>query len=212
MLAWTIPLLSGPVEPVTARLRLRPWRDSDRAPFAAMNADPAVMRYFAGLISAEDSYRSGDAWQQAFAERGWANWALELLATGEFIGFAGLSVPRRVFAFSPCVEIGWRLASAHWGQGYATEAARAALQLGFGPLRLAQVVSFTSLLDTPSRAVMQRIGMADSGEDFDHPGLPESSPLRRHCLYRLARGAWLAKQLCAEPARVCPASCPPARR
>lgn len=191
MATWTIPALPAPLEPVTPRLRLRQWRDADRAPFAAMNADPAVMRYFAGLVSAEDSDRSIDAWQQDLVERGWANWAVELLGSGQFIGFVGLTIPRRVFAFSPCVEIGWRLARAHWGQGYATEAARAALQVGFGPLQLQQIVSFTSLVNAPSRAVMQRIGMADSGEDFDHPALPEGSPLRRHGLYRLTRVQWL---------------------
>ena len=194
MAGWTIPTLPAPVAPVTQRLRLRQWCDSDRTPFAAMNADPAVMRWFAGPLSAEARGRSIDAWQQAFAERGWANWAVELLATGQFIGFVGLTIPRRVFAFSPCVEIGWRLAQAHWRQGYATEAARAALQVGFGPLQLAQIVSFTSLVNAPSRAVMQRIGMADSDEDFDHPALPEGSPLRRHCLYRLTREQWLAQR------------------
>ena len=194
MAAWTIPSLPAPVEPLTPRLRLRQWRDSDRAPFAAMNADPAVMRHFVGLVSAEASGRSIAVWQRDIAERGWANWAVDLRATGQFIGFVGLSIPRRVFAFSPCVEIGWRLARAHWGQGFASEAARAALQVGFGALRLDQIVSFTSLVNAPSRAVMQRIGMADSGEDFDHPALPEGSPLRRHCLYRLTRAQWLLAQ------------------
>ena len=194
MAAWTIPWLPAPVEPVTPRLRLRQWRDADRAPFAAMNADPAVMRWFAGPLSAEDSGRSIDAWQQAFAERGWANWAVELQASDQFIGFVGLSIPRRMFAFSPCVEIGWRLARAHWGQGHATEAARAALQVGFGLLQLDQIVSFTSLVNAPSRAVMQRIGMADSGEDFDHPALPDGSPLRRHALYRLTQAQWQAQR------------------
>ena len=111
------------------------------------------------------------------------------MQTGEFIGFVGLSVPRRAeLPFMPCVEIGWRLAQAHWGRGYATEAARACLQVGFGPLALAEIVSFTSLINRPSRALMARIGMRDSGEDFDHPALPEGSELRRHCLYRIARG------------------------
>ena len=190
--AWPIPRLPAPVEPVTPRLRLRQWQDRDHAAFAAMNADPAVMRYFAGPLSAEDSGRSIDAWQQAFAERGWANWAVELRASSAFIGFVGLSIPRRVFAFSPCVEIGWRLARAHWGQGFATEAALAALKVGFNTLRLDQILSFTSLVNTPSRALMQRIGMTDSGEDFDHPALPEGSRLRRHCLYRLTGDQWRA--------------------
>lgn len=189
---WTPPVLPGLAEPLTERLRLRQWRDADRAPFAAMNADPAVMRYFPALQDAAASGRSIDAWQRALAERGWANWAVERRDSGQFIGFVGLSVPQRVFSFSPCVEIGWRLAAAHWGQGFATEAAGAALALGFGPLALDGIVSFTSRLNQPSRAVMQRIGLADSGQDFDHPGVPDGHPLRRHCLYRLGRAEWRA--------------------
>jgi RimJ/RimL family protein N-acetyltransferase len=175
----------------TARLRLRQWREADREPFAALNADPEVMRYFASVISREASDRSIDAWRAEIAERGWSNWAVELVRTGEFIGFVGLSVPRRAeLPFMPCVEIGWRLARAHWGQGHATEAARAALQLGFERLGLAEIVSFTSLVNRPSRAVMERIGMRDSGRDFDHPALPEGSVLRRHCLYRITAHSW----------------------
>ena len=190
---WTPPRLPAPIELRTARLWLRGWRDADRAPYAALNADPAVMRYFPGLQDAAASDRSIDAWQCALSERGWANWALQRQDTGQFIGFVGLTQPQREFDFSPCVEIGWRLAAAHWGQGLASEAARAVLALGFGPLALAEIVSFTSLLNMPSRAVMQRIGLIDSGFEFDHPGVPEASPLRRHCLYRLSRTAWLAR-------------------
>ena len=191
--AQRLPRLSAPTELVTERLRLRCWQDADRPLFAAMNRDLAVMRYFAGLQSAEASDRSIDAWQAALMQRGWSNWAVERRdGGGDFIGFVGLSVPKRVFAFSPCVEIGWRLAAAHWGQGFATEAARAVLALGFEALGLAEIVSFTSLRNTPSRAVMARIGMVDSGQDFDHPALPEGSDLRRHALYRLARADWLA--------------------
>lgn len=191
-MTWSAPVLAGPVEPVTARLILRQWRAADGAPFAAMGADPAVMRYFAGLLDTAASLASIAGWQQGFEARGWSNWALERRDTGEFIGFAGLSVPRRTFRFSPCVEIGWRLAPAFWGQGFASEAARAALQVGFTQLGLAEIVSFTSLLNLPSRAMMQRIGMVDTGQDFDHPALPEGSPLRRHCLYRIERRLWTA--------------------
>jgi RimJ/RimL family protein N-acetyltransferase len=183
--------VSEPIELTTARLRLRQWRDADRALFAALNADPAVMKYFAGVVSREASDRSIDAWQAELADRGWSNWAVELVRTGEFIGFVGLSVPRRAeLPFMPCVEIGWRLARAFWHQGYATEAARAALRVGFERLGLARIVSFTSLANRPSRAVMERIGMHDAGEDFDHPALPEGSELRRHCLYRISREQW----------------------
>ncbi|MDC6168027.1 GNAT family N-acetyltransferase [Paucibacter sp. XJ19-41] len=172
----------------TARLLLRPWRDSDRAPFAALNADPEVMEFFPALQSREQSDASIDLWTAQFAERGWSNWAVELRDSAAFIGFIGLSVPRRQLPFSPCVEIGWRLARAHWGQGLATEGARAALAAGFEQLGLAEIVSFTALTNLRSRAVMERLGMrSDSAEDFDHPALPEGHALRRHCLYRLTR-------------------------
>jgi RimJ/RimL family protein N-acetyltransferase len=178
------------VEVDTARLRLRQWRESDREPFAALNADPAVMEFFLSPLSRESSDASIDAWQSQLASRGWSNWALELKASGELLGFTGLSVPRRVLPFSPCVEVGWRLARKHWGQGYATEAARAALEVGFVRLDLPEIVSFTMAGNVRSRAVMERIGMRDARQDFEYPGFPEGHPLRRHCLYRIAREEW----------------------
>jgi RimJ/RimL family protein N-acetyltransferase len=179
-----------PIEFDTERLRLRPWTPADREPFAAMNADPQVMRFFPSTQSREASDRSVDCWQGELLERGWSNWAAELKQRGEFIGFIGLTVPRRALPFMPCVEIGWRLARAHWGRGYATEGARAVLGVGFERLRLREIVSFTARINLPSRAVMERIGMVDANEDFDHPAVPEGSVLRRHCLYRLARDRW----------------------
>lgn len=155
-----------------------------------MNADPEVMKYYPNLLSREESDQTIDRWQAEFAERGWSLWAAELRETGEFIGYVGLSVPRRTLPFSPCVEIGWRLARRFWGRGLASEGAREALCVGFTRLGLPEIVSFTTLLNKRSRAVMERIGMVDSGEDFDHPGLPEGHPLRRHCLYRLTRRRW----------------------
>ena len=178
------------IELETARLRLREWRDADRAPFAAMNADAEVMEFFASLQSREASDASIDTWQSQFAERGWSNWAVELLSSSVFIGFVGLSVPRRVLPFSPCVEVGWRLARPYWGQGYATEGARAALRVGFERLELAEIVSFTSVLNSRSRAVMERIGMRNADQDFDYPSFPENHPLRPHCLYRITRAQW----------------------
>ena len=118
-----------------------------------------------------------------------ANYAVELKESGEFIGFIGLSIPRRPLPFSPCVEIGWRLARRFWGHGYATEGARASLTVGFEQLGLPEVVSFTALDNLPSRAVMKRIGMRNTGRDFDHPAIPEG-PLRRHCLYSITREQW----------------------
>ena len=180
-----------PIEVTTPRLRLRQWRESDREPYAALNADPAVMRFFAGTQSREASDRSIDVWRTELDERGWSNWAVETLESGAFVGFIGLSVPKRALPFMPCVEVGYRLAKEHWGNGYATEGAKAALDVAFTRLALDEVVSFTALLNLPSRAVMERIGMTNANEDFDHPALPEGSELRRHCLYRISREAWL---------------------
>ena len=181
-----------PIEVTTSRLRLRQWRDCDREPFAALNADPEVMRYFPSTLSREASDRSIELWRAEIAERGWSNWAVEVLSSGAFIGFVGLSVPKRALPFMPCVEVGYRLARQHWRKGYATEAARAALEIGFTRLSLQEIVSFTALVNRPSRAVMERLGMIDSNEDFDHPAVPEASELRRHCLYRLSRDRWRA--------------------
>jgi RimJ/RimL family protein N-acetyltransferase len=180
------------IELDTPRLRLRQWREADREPFAALNADPAVMEFFYWASSRESSDASIDAWRSELASRGWSNWALDLRATGEFLGFTGLSVPRRVLPFSPCVEIGWRLARRHWGQGYATEAARAALEVAFTRLDLPEIVSFTAAGNRRSRAVMERIGMRDAKRDFEYPGIPAGHALSRHCLYRLTREAWKA--------------------
>ena len=155
-----------------------------------MNADPAVMEFFASLLSRAASDASIDAWQAQFAQQGWSNWAVEERASGRFIGFTGLSVPRRVFPFSPCVEIGWRLARADWGKGFASEAAREALRVGFELLQLPEIVSFTAIGNVRSRAVMERIGMRNANEDFEHPGIPEGHSLRRHGLYRIDRKQW----------------------
>jgi RimJ/RimL family protein N-acetyltransferase len=178
------------IEHATPRLRMVVWREEHLEPFAAMNADAEVMRYFASTQTADQSRASVDAWRAQFAEQGWSNWAVELTSTGQFIGFIGLSVPRRQFSFSPCVEIGWRLAREFWGHGYATEGARSCLQVGFERLALDDIVSFTSLLNRPSRAVMERIGMHNTLCDFEHPALPEGHALRPHCLYRITRSEW----------------------
>ena len=179
------------IEFSTTRLRLRQWTNEGREPFAAMNADPEVMKYFAAVETREGSNRTIDIWRAELETRGWSNWAVERMDSGAFIGFVGLSVPRRLtLPFMPCVEIGWRLAKEHWGQGYATEAAQGALRTGFDRIGLQEIVSFTSLVNRPSRAVMERIGMVNAAEDFDHPALPEGSELRRHCLYRISRAQW----------------------
>lgn len=178
------------IELDTPRLRLRRWRTADRQPFAALNADPKVMEFFPAPLARAESDALADRFEAAFELQGWGFWAVESKAGGDFLGFVGLAVPRADLPFSPCVEIGWRLGREHWGQGYASEAARAALNAGFEQLGLAQIVSFAVLANRRSRAVMERIGMADTGEDFDHPALAVDSPLRRHCLYRITRAQW----------------------
>jgi RimJ/RimL family protein N-acetyltransferase len=155
-----------------------------------MNSDPVVMEFFPSLQSRAASDASIDSWQSQFAAQGWSNWAAELMATGQFIGFVGLTVPRRILPFSPCVEIGWRLARSFWGQGFATEAARGALWVGFERLALPEIVSFTARNNQRSRAVMERIGMRNAYEDSDHPGVPEGNALRLHCRYRINRARW----------------------
>jgi len=172
----------------TPRLRLRQWREADRAPFAALNADPAVMEFFPAPLERAASDAMVDSFSAQIAERGWSNWAVEVRDSGAFIGFVGLTIPRRVLPCSPCVEIGWRLARAHWGQGYASEAAREVLAVGFDRIGLAEIVSLTALLNLRSRAVMERIGMTNANADFEHPAVPEGHPLRPHCLYRVRRG------------------------
>ncbi len=176
----------------TERLAFRVWQDRHRGPFAALNADPEVMRFFPALLSAEQSNAGIDHWCQQFAQQGYSNWAVESLLTGEFLGFTGLSVPKRQLPFSPCVEIGWRLKRAAWGQGYATEGAKRCLRAGFEQLGLQEIVSFTTLSNLPSVAVMRRIGMCNADADFEHPALPQGHALRPHCLYKISRLQWSA--------------------
>lgn len=176
----------------TERLLLRRWRAEDRAPFAALNADARVMEFFPATLSRAESDALAERIEAHFAERGFGLWALEVPGAVPFAGFVGLSVPRFAAHFTPCVEVGWRLAAEHWGRGYAPEAARAALAHGFGALELREIVSFTAPANANSRRVMAKLGMRrDPADDFDHPSLPAGHPLRRHVLYRLARPAAL---------------------
>jgi ribosomal-protein-alanine N-acetyltransferase len=155
-----------------------------------MNADPRVMEYFPATLSREQSDELADHIEEHLALRKFGLWVLEIPGVTPFAGFVGLSVPAFDTHFTPCVEIGWRLAAEHWGLGYATEAARAALAFGFDSLRLEEIVSFTVPANTRSRRVMERIGMRhDPTGDFDHPALPDGHPLRRHVLYRSRRHA-----------------------
>jgi len=179
------------IELDTARLRLRQWREEDLQPFARLNADAEVMEFFPARLSRESSDGVARRLRDKIAERGWGLWAVEERASGEFIGFVGLQPPAAQLPFSPCIEVGWRLGRAFWGRGYATEGARAALRAGFETLGLDEIVSFTALGNRRSRAVMERLGMLEDAQGaFDHPSVPEGSPLRAHCLYRLSKERW----------------------
>lgn len=173
------------------RVLLRAWQPADRGSFAALNADPRVAEHLPGPIDRAASDAFADRIDEHHRAHGFGLWALELPGVTPFAGFVGLAVPRFEAAFTPCVEIGWRLAHAWWGRGYATEAARLVLRHGFGDLGLEEIVSFTVPANRRSIAVMERLGMRrDTGDDFEHPALPEGDPLRPHVLYRLRRAEW----------------------
>ncbi|MGO9971331.1 MAG: GNAT family N-acetyltransferase [Solirubrobacteraceae bacterium] len=174
-------------ELATPRLLLRQWRQADLDPFAALNADPEVMRYFPAPLTKAQSDQFAAHVQAMIARQGWGLWAVELVDVAPFIGFVGLNQPRFEAHFTPAVEVGWRLDRRYWGHGYATEAARASLTFGFDRLGRDEVVSFTAAVNDQSRRVMQRLGMShDPADDFDHPAIPVG-PLRRHVLYRMSR-------------------------
>ncbi len=173
------------------RLLLRRWREGDVAPFAAMNADPLTMRFMPGVMTVEETRAQIARFEEHHRLHGFGVWAVEAPGVAPLIGYAGLQRVPFEAHFTPAVEIGWRLAPAYWGQGYATETARAALRIGFEDLNLDQIVSFTVAANKPSWSVMERLGMTrDPAEDFDHPRLPVGHALRRHILYRIAWGAW----------------------
>jgi len=168
------------------RLSLRPWRDGDSDAFAAMNTDARVMKYFQAPLTRTESDALLSRAREVIEDRGWGWWCVDI--GGECAGFTGLSVPPYQTPFTPCVEVGWRFRPEYWGHGYATEAARLALDYGFESLQLPEIVSFTAADNLPSRKVMERIGMQrDLDGDFDHPRLPEGHALRRHVLYRISR-------------------------
>lgn len=172
----------------TDRLVLRAWHESDREPFAALNADPMVMEHFPSTLSRAESDVFVDRIRDRWARGRPSLWAVEMPGVAPFIGYVGLLEPSFEAPFTPCVEVGWRLSARHWGEGYASEAALAALTHGFDTIGLDEIVSFTVPANTRSRRVMEKLGMGhDPADDFDHPNLPEGDPLRRHVLYRLLR-------------------------
>lgn len=170
----------------TERLLLREWRDEDLPAFADINNDPDVMTYLPQRLSVEESDLLAERLRAEFAGNGFGRWAVEIPGVVPFAGFVGLSAPTFDAPFMPCVEVGWRLARSCWNQGYATEAAQAAVTHGFETLGLKEIVSFTVPHNTASRRVMEKLGMVeDVAGQFDHPLLPDGHSLRRHVLYRL---------------------------
>jgi len=177
----------------TQRLVLRRWRDDDREPFATLNADPRVMEHMPETLTRGQSDAFVDSIEACWDGRGWGLWAIEVPEVAPFVGYTGLW-PADHITGAPAVEVGWRLAHEHWGRGYATEAAREALRVGFEEIRLDEIVSFTVPQNERSRRVMERIGLQhDPPRDFDHPRVdPAAHPeLVRHVLYRLERAKWL---------------------
>jgi len=171
----------------TQRLSLRRWREGDLAPFAAINADPIVMEHFPLPMSEAETARMIARVESHFDEHGYGLWAVEHTVSSELVGFTGLAVPGFEAPFMPAVEVGWRLGQEYWGNGYATEAAKAVLDFAFLEAGLDEVVSFTVPANVRSTSVMERLGMThDPKDDFDHPSVVEDSQLRRHVLYRIS--------------------------
>jgi RimJ/RimL family protein N-acetyltransferase len=177
------------------RLKLRPWCDDDLAPFAALNADPRVMEHFPKALDRAESDARAAQIRDDFDRLGFGLWAVEVPGVAPFIGFVGLNIPKFDAWFTPCLEIGWRLAHEHWGYGYATEAAQAALRFAFEDLHRDEVVSYTVPANLRSRRVMERLGMTHSPDEiFEHPKLEPGHPLRLHVLYRLRAEQFAAQR------------------
>jgi 3-dehydroquinate dehydratase/shikimate dehydrogenase len=176
----------------TDRLILQQWQKKDFKPFALMNADPNVRKYFPSILTEEESNNLAIEFQKHIEEKGWGFWAVSLKDNNQFIGFIGLNDVNFETHFTPTVEIGWRLAYDFWKKGYATEAAQASLKYGFEVLNLTEIVSFTASQNISSRRVMERLHMHhDDKDDFDHPKISEGNWLKRHVLYRINKTEWL---------------------
>jgi RimJ/RimL family protein N-acetyltransferase len=176
-----------PTDPITLRtdrLILRQWRDDDDEPWARMSADPIVMEFFPSTLDRAESDAKADQLCAEIDALGYGFWAVEAPGVAPFIGFVGIRMTTGDMPFPPTLEIGWRLDRPYWGMGFASEAAREALRFGFDQLRAESIISFTSVLNARSEAVMKRLGMVKEGE-FEHPKLEEGHRLRRHVLYRI---------------------------
>ena len=178
----------------TERLNLRQWRKSDYPLFAAINSDPEVMAHFPNTLARDESDAGIDSLRAHIAQHGYGFWAAERRDTSEFIGFIGLKYNPEGLPFAPCVEIGWRLATAHWGQGFATEGAQGALRFAFVDQQIDSIISMTSTTNKASANVMRKLGMRNTDNDFNHPQIEAGHVLERHVLYRITREDWLVHQ------------------
>ncbi len=175
---------------------MRGWSDADKLDYAALNADPIVMQHFPATLTSEQSDEMVDRIRAGWSSNGFGLWAVDRVDTGAFIGFVGLSAPTWQTAFTPCIEVGWRLAHHQWGNGFAPEAARAAIDWAFQHVELPrnEIVSFTTVANENSRRVMSKVGLVhDPARDFDHPILPNWHG-RRHVLYAIDRRQWLGQR------------------
>lgn len=183
--------MTKPVALETKRLLLRLWKSEDLTSFySQINADPEVMKYYPRVLTKEESDAMAGKIMAKIEKNGWGFWAVEHKADKNFIGFVGLNEPDYELPVKPCIEIGWRLAKAYWGKGYATEAAKACLAFAFDNLKLNEVYAFASVGNERSWKVMQRIGMKNSGSNFNHPIIPEGHTLSEHVLYKISKKQW----------------------
>ncbi len=179
------------MEKETKHLKLRQWKIEDRPFFARINTDSDVMAFYPRLLTTNESDDMAMKLESLIAEKGWGFWAVEKMDENKFIGFVGLHEPMYDLPVTPCVEIGWRLAREYWGHGYASEAAQASLDIAFNRLELPEVYAFTPVLNKKSRAVMGRLGMINTNNNFEHPMIPEKSSLREHVLYKIDKQGWM---------------------
>ena len=179
----------------SGRLTLRQWQSSDYASFAEINNNLKVMEYFPSTMDEIESNAYAKKIESLISKNGWGFWAVELKSNKQFIGFVGLHNPQVNLPFTPCTEIGWRLSNKYWGNGYATEAAHAALMYAFETLQLNEVFSFTSVLNSKSTAVMERLNMLNTMQNFEHPSLPKGHKLREHVLYKITKSQWAENAL-----------------
>lgn len=182
--------MANVVELKTDRLILRQWKESDLLPFAKMNADPEVMEYYPSTISESESNQLANRIKGFITKRSWGFWAVETINENEFIGFVGLHKPTYDLPVSSCVEVGWRFSKKYWGKGYATEAAKESLRFAFEDLQLNEVYSFASVSNKKSCSVMERLNMVNTGNNFEHPIIPEGHSLREHVLYKIIKKQW----------------------